>query len=135
MGTASNDPASTTFPAARTVAGDIPARAKPAPFFGGFPERGIWTAVGLTRNQFAAILTLSVVLFVAVGGPLWTHVRDAHFTRITVSYAVIPIGVMAALYRNGNARPLTVAAATVVVALVKLVVTTVLLIGLALAAR
>ena len=103
-----------------------------APFFGGLPERGPWTAVGLTRTQFVAILTLSLALFLFVGGPLWTHVRDRHFARIAVSYGVIPLATAAALQRNGAARPARIVAASAVIALVKLVVTAALLVTIAL---
>jgi hypothetical protein len=105
----------------------------PPRFFGAFPERGIWTALGLSRAQFFAILGGSIALFAFVGGPVWTHVRDSHFARITVSYGAIPIAVAVALHRNGKARPLTIVVASAVVALLKLVATAALLVGLALA--
>ncbi len=103
------------------------------PFIGGFPETGVWTAVGLSRAQFFTILTISVGLFLVVGGPVWLHVRDAHFMRITVSYAVIPLAVTVALSRRGVPRVWQVLAASGVLALVKLIVTAGLLIILALA--
>jgi hypothetical protein len=102
-------------------------------FIGGLPETGVWTAVGLSRAQFFAILTISVGLFLVVGGPIWLHVRDPHFTRIVVSYAVIPIAVTLALAQRGVPRLWQVLAASGVLALVKLVVTAGLLIVLALA--
>ena len=104
-----------------------------ARFFGALPERGPWTAVGLTRAQFLVILGLSVVLFVFVGGPVWTHLRDGHFARIAVSYGVIPPAVAVALRRSGRVRPLVVVGASAVIALVKLVVTAALLVAVALA--
>jgi hypothetical protein len=104
-----------------------------APFFGALPERGPWTAVGLTRGQFAAILGLSVGLFVFVGGPVWMHVRDHHFARIVVSYGAIVPATAAALQRNGRARWPLVVGASAVVAAVKLVVTAALLVALAIA--
>jgi hypothetical protein len=104
-----------------------------ARFFGGLPERGPWTAVGLTRAQFLGILALAIALFVFVGGPVWTHVHDRHFARITVSYGVIPLAALAAQRRNGAVRPALVVGATVVIALVKLVLTAGLLVVVALA--
>jgi hypothetical protein len=104
-----------------------------APFFGTLPARGPWTAVGLTRAQFFGILAASVALFLFVDGPLWAHVREPHGMRITVSYGVIPIAVVVALRRNRVARPGLVVGATVVIALVKLVVTATLLVLVALA--
>jgi hypothetical protein len=104
-----------------------------APFFGRLPEQGIWTPLGLTRTQFLVILALALALFVFVDGPVWQHVRASHFRRITVSYAVIPLAVLAALVRNGRARPLLVLGASAVLAAIKLVVTAALLVALAIA--
>ncbi len=101
--------------------------------FGPFPEHGIWTAVGLARGQFLAILALSVALFLAVGGPVWRHLHDAHFTRIAVSYAVIPLAVALALRRNGTLRPGLLLGASAVLVGVKLLLTAGLLVAFALA--
>ena len=96
--------------------------------FGPLPARGIWTALDLTRGQFLLILALSVVLFLFIGGPLWAHARDSHFWRIGLTYAIIPLAVGAALYRNGKARPMLILVATVVISLIKLVLTAALLV-------
>jgi hypothetical protein len=103
-----------------------------ARLFGPLPAHGIWTAVGLTRGQFLAILALSVALFVFVGGPLWRHLGDGHFARIMVSYGIIPPAVVAVLARKGSLRTRFVLAASGVIALVKLVVTAALLVAFAL---
>ena len=103
------------------------------PFLGGLPELGIWTALALTRGQFLTILTLSVVLFVFVDGPVWQHLRASHFLRISVSYGVIPFAVAGALFHNRQARPLLVLGASAVLALIKLVLTAGVLIAIALA--
>jgi hypothetical protein len=118
------------MPAGRYKSG-VPASR--SPFFGTLPERGPWTALGLTRGQFAAILGLSLLLFVFVGGPLWSHLRESHLTRITVSYGVIPPAVVVALRRNGSARPGLVLGASAAISLVKLVLTAALLVAVALA--
>jgi hypothetical protein len=102
-------------------------------FFGPLPERGVWTAIGLTRGQFVAVLTLSVGLFLLVDGPLWAHLDDRHLTRIVVSYAAIPIAVVPALHRNGALRATTVVGASAVIALAKLLLTAGLLVAIALA--
>jgi len=102
-------------------------------FFGALPTDGIWTSLGLARGQFLAILGLSLLLFLFVDGPVWQHVHDAHFRRITVSYAAIVPAVWAALARNHAARPSLLLGASAVLALVKLVVTAGLLVVLALA--
>jgi hypothetical protein len=103
------------------------------PLFGPLPTRGIWTALELTRNQFLFILGLSVILFLFIGGPLWLHARQSHFWRINLSYAIIPLAVAGALYRNGKARPVLIVVASVVIALVKLVVTAMLLVAIGVA--
>lgn len=104
-----------------------------SPFFGAFPTDGVWTTLGLRRGQFFAILALSLVLFVFIDGPVWRHVHDAHFRRITVSYAAILPAVWAALAWNRTARLAQLLGASAVLALVKLVVTAALLVALALA--
>jgi len=104
-----------------------------APFFGPLPTRGIWTALELTRGQFLFIVALSVALFVFIGGPLWAHAHDSHFWRINVSYAVIPVAVAGALFRNGRARLVPIIVATAVIALIKLVLTAALLVVIGLA--
>jgi hypothetical protein len=103
-----------------------------APFFGSLPKRGPWTGVGLTRGQFAGILGLSVALFVFVGGPVWTHLRDSHTLRIGVSYGIILPAVALALRRNGSASLPLVVGASALIAAVKLLVTAGLLVGVAL---
>lgn len=103
-----------------------------APFFGPLPTRGIWTAVGLTRGQFFLILIVSIAMFLFLDGPLWLHTHESHFWRIGWSYlAILPMA-WGALYRNGRARLGTIVAASVVVALVKLVVTAVILVAIGL---
>ncbi len=101
--------------------------------FGPLPTHGIWTALELTRGQFALILVLAVALFMFIGGPVWAHTRDTHFWRIGLSYAAIPPAVALALYRNEKMKPATVIVASVVISLLKLVLTAalLLLIGMA----
>ena len=102
-------------------------------FFDGFPEHGIWTAVGLGRGQFFAILGVALAVFAFLGGPVWTHVRDPHLLRIAVSYAVIPPAVFAAMRRNGRPTLVSVSVASLVLAFVKLVVTATVFVIVALA--
>ena len=104
-----------------------------APLFSGLPEHGIWTPLGLTRLQFLTILAVALALFLFVDGPVWQHVRASHFRRITVSYAVIPPSVAAALWRNRRARPMLVIGGSAVLAAIKLVLTAGLLVMLAIA--
>lgn len=102
-------------------------------FVDGFPQDGIWTSVGLGRGQFFAILGAALLVFLFLGGPVWTHVRDPHLLRIAVSYAVIPPAVLLALLRNRKCGVVPVAVASAVLAFVKLVLTAGLFIALALA--
>jgi hypothetical protein len=103
------------------------------PFLGALPDRGPWSAVGLRRGQFLAILAVAVTVFVFLGGPVWAHVHDRHFARLAVSYGVIPPLAAVALRRNGALAPASLLGATLVIALVKLVVTAGLLVAFALA--
>jgi len=93
------------------------------PFFGGLPRDGVWTAVNLTAAQFAAILALSVGLFVFLDGPLWRHLHDSHTVRILASYAVIPVAVTLALLRNGALRAMSLLGGTLVIGVIKLLFT------------
>ena len=103
--------------------------------FGPLPVAGPWTRLGLSRRQFVGTLGLSVLLFVLVGGPLWSHVRDGHFWRLAVSYAAIPPTVGWALHHNGTLSPWRLVAASGVIGLLKLVLTAGLLILVALAVQ
>ena len=92
-----------------------------------FPTHGPWTPLGLGRGQFLGILALSVLLFVFVDGPVWRHVHDGHLRRIGLSYVAIPIAVGTALAWNRTVTWGRVFGATIVLSVVKLVVTAVLL--------
>lgn len=103
------------------------------PFVAPFPMTGPWTSVGLTRAAFFAVLLGSTLLFLVVPSPLWTHLRDGHFTRLAVSYAVIPVAVALLLARDGRLAIGPLLRATLVLALLKLVLTTALMMAIALA--
>lgn len=104
-----------------------------SPFFGGLPRDGVWNSVHLSAGQFAAILFLSVALFVFWDGPLWWHLRQPHMTRIFISYAFIPMAVLIALYRNGQLRLMPWLGATLVIGVIKLLLTALLVMVLGLA--
>src|SRR5712691_5568939 len=55
------------------------------------PEHGIWASVSLSREQFFAILLLSILLFLFLDGPAWRHLRDSHTVWIVGSYGIIPV--------------------------------------------
>ncbi len=105
------------------------------PLIGPLPTRGLWTAVGLSRGRFLAILAVAVVCFVLVGGPVWRDPHGDHFVRITLSYAVI-VPLVGLTFRRRRPFPVGQAvAAVLMIALVKLVVTAFLLAGMVLASR
>jgi hypothetical protein len=105
------------------------------PFFGGLPRHGVWTTVHLSAGQFAAILALSLALFVFLDGPLWQHLRDSHTLRILASYAAIPAAVALALARNGRLRPMPLLGGTLVIGVIKLLLTAFLVMVLGLLPR
>jgi hypothetical protein len=98
-------------------------------FFAPLPTRGIWTSLDLTRAQFLCILLMSLVLFVFVDGPVWSHLRTSHFWRLVISYLFIPPGVALALWHNGKAHLLPMLVATAVISVIKLVLTALVLVG------
>jgi hypothetical protein len=105
------------------------------PLVGPFPTVGLWTAVGLPRGAFLAILAIAVACFVGIGGPVWRHPHGDHFARIALSYAVI-VPLVAFAFRRRRPFPFGQATAAVaMIALVKLVVTAVLLALIAMASR
>lgn len=91
--------------------------------FGPIPMTGPWTALGLGRGQFFAILVGACLLYLLVGGPLWSHLRENDFFRISTSYLVIPLAVAWAQQRRGTLRVATWLAASSVIASLKLLVT------------
>jgi hypothetical protein len=117
-------------------AGESRPRARSA-WFAPLPREGFWTPLGLGRGQFFGILLASCAIFTLWGGPLWWHLREPHFGRLIVSYLLIPILVLAALLRNGRCRAGLFLGATVVLALLKLVLTAGLdlVLGIALGTR
>ena len=103
------------------------------PLFEPLPAMGPWNAVGLSRGQFLGVLAISLALFVTVGGPVWAHLRDPHFARITVSYAVIPVLVGIAQWRAGTLRPGIFLGAAALLCALKLVLTAGLTVALGIA--
>jgi hypothetical protein len=101
----------------------------PTRFFGPLPTRGPWTAVGLGAGGFFGILALAVLAFALVGGPVWADPRGAHFVRLAVSYALIPLAVAFVLRRERPFPLGRVVAASALLALVKLVLTALLLVA------
>ena len=96
-------------------------------FFGALPTRGIWTALGLPRNHFLAIVIASLLAFVFIGGPVWLDPRGQHFWRIVLSYLLIPLLVGASQVRTFRGFALSkLFAATIVIGAIKLVLTALL---------
>lgn len=103
------------------------------PFITPLPVTGPWTSVGLTRAEFLTVLLGSTLVFLVVPTPLWTHLREGHFTRLAVSYGVIPVALSLLLARDGRLAPGVLLRGTLVLALLKLVLTTGLMMAIALA--
>lgn len=95
------------------------------------PEKGIWTSVGLGRCQFFGIATLSVLMFLFLGKPAWSSLQGAHTVRIAVSYLMIPILVVVAQWRNGSMSFRSWIEASLLIAVIKLMATALLFVGLA----
>lgn len=102
-------------------------------FVAPFPVTGLWTSLGLTRAAFFAVLLGSTLTFLVVPSPLWSHLREGHFTRLAVSYGVIPCAVALLLARRGRLGAGLLLRASLVLALLKLVLTTALMMAIALA--
>lgn len=98
------------------------------PLFAPLPVHGIWDAVDLSRAQFLVILSVSVLAFSFVGGPVWTHARESHFWRLGISYAIIPPLVLLAQWRGKRASWMGFFLGTTVISLIKLVLTASLLV-------
>jgi len=89
----------------------------------------------MPRGWFLAILALAVACFMAIGGPVWRNPHGDHFTRITLSYAVI-VPLVAVAFRHRRPFPIGAACAAIaMIALVKLVLTAVLLALVTMATR
>lgn len=91
--------------------------------FAPLPVSGPWTALGLTRGQFFGIFAAACLVYLFLGGPLWLHLRQNDFLRISVSYLVIPLAVAIAQRHNATLKLATWFAASAVVASLKLLAT------------
>jgi hypothetical protein len=96
------------------------------------PQQGIWTSVNLSREQFFAILLLSILLFLLLDGPAWRHLRDSHTVRILGSYGIIPVLVAVVQWKRHCVNLRSWLEASILISLIKLLVTAVLLVILAL---
>ena len=91
--------------------------------FAPLPVSGPWTALGLSRGQFFGILIGACLIYLFLGGPLWLHLRQNDFVRISVSYLAIPLAVVFAQRHNGTLKLATWFAASGVIASLKLLAT------------
>ncbi len=94
-----------------------------AAFFGSFPTRGVWTVLGLTRVQFFAILTIAVISFLFLDGPLWQNLTTNHFRRIVVSYTAIPAMIFICQFSRGGVDWPRMFGGSVVIGVIKLLIT------------
>ncbi len=92
-------------------------------FFGSFPARGVWTALGLSRAWFFSILAISIVAFLFIDGAVWNHLEDNHFRRIVISYMAIPGLITVAQLSRGRFDLPALLGGAVVIGALKLLVT------------
>lgn len=104
------------------------------PLFAPLPVDGPWTTLGLGRGSFFGILVLACAVYLLFGGPLWLHLRENDFARISISYALIPPLVALAQWRRGTLKLATWLAASGVIAALKLLATAALAVALGIAA-
>jgi hypothetical protein len=104
----------------------------PMPFVSPLPVTGPWTGLGMSRSAFLAILAGSTMLFAIAPTPVWSHLRDGHLGRLALSYTVIPLAVAVTLARQGHLGVGPLLRATLVLSLLKLVLTTALMMAIAL---
>ncbi len=103
-----------------------------AAFFGRFPSRGVWTVLGLTRVHFFVILTISVVAFLFLDGPLWENLAANHFRRIVVSYTAIPAMILVSQFLRDRVDWAKVFGGSVVIGVIKLLITALIVLCLTL---
>jgi hypothetical protein len=109
---------------------DRPSETHRPAFFAPLPATGPWTALGVGRGPFFAILASACLVYLFWGGPIWSHLGDSEFPRIVVSYAVIPLGASIALYRAGRLTLPALLAASGMIAALKLLLTAGFALGL-----
>jgi hypothetical protein len=105
-------------------------RSSRSSFFGSFPRRGVWTALGLTRMEFFVILLVSVALFSIVDGPIWQHPAGNHFRRITTSYLAIPLLILANQLTRKKFDLATLLGGSIVIGVIKLVLTALIVLAI-----
>jgi hypothetical protein len=98
-------------------------RSSESSFFGSFPKRGVWTALGLTRIEFFVVLAVSVALFSLVDGPIWAHPGGNHFRRIAMSYLSIPLLLVANQLIRKKFDLTALLGGSIVIGVIKLVLT------------
>lgn len=115
----------------RTITGCEPVSVEPekneSQFFGSLPTHGVWTAVGLSRSQFLLVISVSVLAFLFLGGPLWQHLDTNHFHRIVLSYLAIPVLILAIQLARRQLNLSTLLGGTIVIGVIKLLLTAVIM--------
>lgn len=82
--------------------------------------------LGVTPLQFTVIVAAAILLFVFLGGPVWSAARSSFPLRLFASYLVIPLLVLPVLWWNARISIERLIAASLAVAGAKFALTVVL---------
>jgi hypothetical protein len=63
-------------------------------------RRPLQEIVGLTAKQMVVIVAIATLVFVFLGGPMWSAQRETFPLRLFTSYLVIPAMVLVGLWWN-----------------------------------
>ena len=89
-------------------------------------RRPLHEIVGLTATQMGLIVAIATLVFVFLGGPMWSAKRETFPLRLFTSYLVIPAMVLGGLWWNHRLSMEKLIAASLVGAGGKFVLTAVL---------
>lgn len=86
-------------------------------------------ALGLSIRQSVAVLLISLLVFLFLGGPLWSASRQTFPLRLFASYLIIPLLVAGQLRWNGVRAWRTTLVTSIVLAGIKFVITVAIDVG------
>lgn len=81
---------------------DDPALYGPDPSTERRNRRPLRDVLGVSARQLAFIVAVATLLFIFLGGPVWSAARSAFPLRLFVSYLIIPFLVLPFLWWNGR---------------------------------
>jgi hypothetical protein len=89
-------------------------------------RRPLRDILGVTPLQFALIVGGATLLFVFLGGPIWSAARTSFPLRLFASYLIIPLLVLPFLWWNGRSSLERLIAASLAAAGAKFALTVIL---------